>query len=289
VQVCRALEEAHAINCIHRDIKPENIFLSEKPPCEGEAKLGDFGIAKIIESAGCGTIIGTPWYIAPEVYGGKESDSRLDIYSLGVTMYQLLAGDIPHDSRLAHGPFVEAVIRGKTKPISEYPNVDSRLGEIAMKSISVKPESRYQSASEMKAALEGICVDLSVESLLERAKQGTRPDVAEAEAKAGLAELVKQFPKSKRVYIELANLLRRMGSAAEAADVYQDALSHMVHDPELLYLLAHNYAAMGKYYLAIGFMEQALQSGGGTLDAKEIGCGKKVLVAWKKSAAKTKA
>lgn len=102
IQVCEALAEAHRLGIIHRDIKPENIFLTQTP--EGEViKVVDFGMAKLQEAGGneqadltlTGRIVGTPKYIAPERFAGLSYDGRSDIYSLGVTMYEMLCGNPP--------------------------------------------------------------------------------------------------------------------------------------------------------------------------------------------------
>ncbi|HNB72950.1 MAG TPA: two-component regulator propeller domain-containing protein, partial [Acidobacteriota bacterium] len=101
IQVCEALAEAHRLGIIHRDIKPENIFLTQTP--EGEVvKVVDFGVAKLQETGSeqidltlTGRIVGTPKYIAPERFAGLSYDGRSDVYSLGVTMYEMLCGSPP--------------------------------------------------------------------------------------------------------------------------------------------------------------------------------------------------
>ncbi len=100
-QLCEGLAEAHAHGILHRDLKPSNIFLSE----EGEVKLGDFGIAKIIDDhtgrnitknrTRSGHVLGTPHYMAPEQCEGNSLDERTDIYALGVAAYEMLTGTLP--------------------------------------------------------------------------------------------------------------------------------------------------------------------------------------------------
>jgi len=96
-QVAEGLRYAHAHNVIHRDIKPANILVEH----DGKAKISDFGIAKILGAQGLtktGMLIGTPWYTSPEQIIGKEIDFRTDLYSLGVTFYEVLTGRVPFDS-----------------------------------------------------------------------------------------------------------------------------------------------------------------------------------------------
>lgn len=97
VQVAEGLRYAHARNVIHRDIKPANILVDR----EGRVKISDFGIAKILGAQGLtktGMLIGTPWYTSPEQIIGREIDFRSDLYSLGVTFYEVLTGRVPFDS-----------------------------------------------------------------------------------------------------------------------------------------------------------------------------------------------
>jgi len=96
-QVAEGLRYAHAHNVIHRDIKPANILLGK----DGAVKISDFGIAKIFGSQGLtktGMLVGTPWYTSPEQIVGHEIDFRTDLYSLGVTFYEVLTGRVPFDS-----------------------------------------------------------------------------------------------------------------------------------------------------------------------------------------------
>ena len=90
IDLCRALELCQKHDVIHRDVKPENILVSKN----GDYKLGDFGIARMVKKAGSAlSRKGTDAYMAPEVYKGEEYDGRADIYSLGLVMYRLLNGN----------------------------------------------------------------------------------------------------------------------------------------------------------------------------------------------------
>ena len=94
VQVCSAIEMAHSHNIVHRDIKPQNIIISK----DGKVKVTDFGIAKATSSNTISTnVMGSVHYTSPEQARGGFSDAKSDIYSLGITMYEMITGELPFD------------------------------------------------------------------------------------------------------------------------------------------------------------------------------------------------
>lgn len=150
VQVCGALDYAHQKGIIHRDIKPANILLLDS----GIVKLMDFGIARIQEAKSqltqAGTILGSVLYISPEqLISAQKVDKRADIYSLGVTMYELLTGEFPYD-----GDNIASIIGKIMKSDAEAPSIHNskippELDEIVMRAIAKDPDQRYQRASEL--------------------------------------------------------------------------------------------------------------------------------------------
>ncbi|MBL4633155.1 MAG: serine/threonine protein kinase [Kofleriaceae bacterium] len=101
IQTCHGLRAAHDKNIIHRDMKPENIYITNNTDGSDLPKLLDFGIAKVSQAEGenhltrTGTIFGTPFYMAPEQALGQTVDSRVDIYAMGVIMYEVFTGEVP--------------------------------------------------------------------------------------------------------------------------------------------------------------------------------------------------
>src|SRR5512143_2750731 len=95
LELSDALARAHHIDIVHRDIKPENVLLA----ADGTPKLTDFGVARLVGDTarltGTGTQIGTPYYMSPEAWEGRELDPQADIWSLGVVLYEMLAGEVP--------------------------------------------------------------------------------------------------------------------------------------------------------------------------------------------------
>ena len=156
IDLCRALEICKESKIIHRDIKPENIFVSKF----GNYKLGDFGVAKTLESTqGLLSKQGTAMYMAPEIYSNKPYDESVDIYSLGLVMYQYM-----NHSR---APFVGDQLTYKTQMESmnrrmsgeELPvpaAEDGPLAQIVLKACSPVPGNRYESPADMRSALESL-------------------------------------------------------------------------------------------------------------------------------------
>ena len=144
-QICNALDHAHRHGVLHRDLRPSNVLVSES----GLVKVADFGTSRFLEIAAHGTtVIGSPPYMAPEQFMGKALFAS-DIYSLGVTMFQMLTGDLPYDTpspadldRLLRGELLISVR-------SRNPKVPRRINDIVLKAMSPDIPGRYQRASEV--------------------------------------------------------------------------------------------------------------------------------------------
>ena len=159
MDLCKALEICQRYNIIHRDIKPANIFISETE----DFKLGDFGVARIASaSTGASTRAGTVNYMAPEVFRGEKYTSNVDIYSLGLVMYQLL-----NNNRMPlYPPYPQPITpssreRAQAQRLSGAAlpppaNAKGRLAEIVLKACAPDPAQRYDSPTVMRQALEAI-------------------------------------------------------------------------------------------------------------------------------------
>jgi tetratricopeptide (TPR) repeat protein len=153
-QVCRALEYAHERKVVHRDIKSSNIMWTK----DKATKLMDFGLAKVLEEVkGYQTLAsGTPYYMSPEQALGKEVDHRTDIYSLGVTLFEMVTGQLPFKSGDAvyhhiHTPPPEAK--------AVIPEVGDMLNEIILRCMQKDPKDRFQTAKELLEALKKVKLD----------------------------------------------------------------------------------------------------------------------------------
>jgi len=176
-QALAALAVAHDMGVIHRDLKPENIMVIAGTNDEGHkvdvVKVCDFGIAKLVEnesegsaaeargdekrpaprSTTQGLVIGTPEYMSPEQAQGKKLDTRSDLYSMGIILYQLLTGRVPFDGESAVTIVVKHVTQIPDPPRSVYAGVHPKLESVCLKAVEKSPDDRYSTARDMRAAL----------------------------------------------------------------------------------------------------------------------------------------
>ena len=144
-QICNALDHAHQQGVIHRDLRPGNVLVTEG----GVAKVADFGTSRFIEIAAHGTtVIGSPPYMAPEQFHGKTVFAS-DIYSLGVSMYQMLTGVLPYNTPTPAD--LEKLMKGElvSPPRTRNPKIPSKINDIVMKAVAPDVKARYQRASDL--------------------------------------------------------------------------------------------------------------------------------------------
>src|SRR5215208_804178 len=148
-QICNAVDHAHRHGVLHRDLRPSNVLVAES----GMVKVADFGTSRFLEIAAHGTtVIGSPPYMAPEQFQGKAVFAS-DIYSLGITMYQMFTGVLPYNTPMPAD--LEKLMKGElaTPPKLKNPKLPKAISDIVMKAIAADIPSRYQRASDLLEAV----------------------------------------------------------------------------------------------------------------------------------------
>jgi serine/threonine-protein kinase len=175
LEACEAMSEAHAAGIVHRDLKPENLFLATRPDGSKLIKVIDFGISKMTDPlelgprsstlTGAASIVGSPLYMSPEqLCAARDADARSDIWSLGVTLFELLTGQ---------GPFVwrsvpelcAAVLKEPARPLRELlPHAPSGLEAVVMRCLEKDPSKRPANMAELASALRRSVIHAGVRS-----------------------------------------------------------------------------------------------------------------------------
>ena len=152
-QVGDALDCPHAQGLVHRDVKPSNILLDER----GNCLLADFGVAKILEGSQdftrTGGVVGTPAYVSPEQGLGNKIDSRSDVYSLGVVLYEMATGRAPFKAETPMAVVIKHINDPLPLPRSVSPRLPEAFEAVILKALHKQPSDRYPTAGEMGTAL----------------------------------------------------------------------------------------------------------------------------------------
>jgi serine/threonine-protein kinase len=188
IQICGALEAAHAHNIVHRDLKPENVFLTRDPsdPDGDRVKVLDFGIAKILERerssddappssepmsappssvlTRVGTIVGTPEYMSPEQAVGAPVDTRSDLYACGVLLFHMITGRPPFVGATPIEVLLQLPETLPPAPSTLQPGIHPGLEKLILKALAKLPDNRPKSARAMREALEALLPELATGS-----------------------------------------------------------------------------------------------------------------------------
>jgi len=185
IPVAKALSHTHAEGIVHRDIKPANILIDRN----GEPKLTDFGLARILEMSegpsltGTGVGIGTPDYMAPEQGMGGDIDHRTDIYALGVVLFEMVTGSKPYQADTPLSVLIKHINEPLPPPSDFVEGLPEVVDRVIIKAMEKQPENRYQSMAEFITALEGIttqdAADPEEVAALDEGAAHENPDPAE--------------------------------------------------------------------------------------------------------------
>ena len=172
-QICNAVDHAHKVGVLHRDLRPGNMLVSDA----GMLKVTDFGTSRFLEIAAHGTtVIGSPPYMAPEQFYGKAVFAS-DVYSVGITMYQMLTGELPYATPVPSD--LERLVRGElvTPPRLKNAKIPKAVNDIVLKALAADVKQRYQRASDL-------LTDLLAGTTLSR-----RPGGASAQRDANVSDI----------------------------------------------------------------------------------------------------
>lgn len=150
-QIAAGLDYAHARGVIHRDIKPGNVLMTD----DGRAVLADFGLAWLLEGAHLtltGGVIGTPEYMAPEQAGGEAIDHRVDVYALGVVLYEMLVGARPFVAETPIAVLLQHLQDPPPSIVDARPDLPLGVGEVIARALAKDPSERFGSAGELARA-----------------------------------------------------------------------------------------------------------------------------------------
>jgi serine/threonine-protein kinase len=236
---CSGLVAAHRINLIHRDIKPDNIIVREE---DDVAKLLDLGISTIVRptSVNALTIAGTAPYMAPEALVGNLC-VQSDIWSLSVTLYELLTGNLPFWDSNTDIFHLKSLIDNHVPrpPIELNPAVDRRISDLTMRGLEKDPKARFQTAEEMLSAF--FPIDAEVELLRRLFKDGQE---AEAESRA-LASLDRN-PSEVALYLLVGEFRNRQHRHLQAEEILRKGLAMRSDHAALHFYLAPVLYCQGK-------------------------------------------
>jgi serine/threonine-protein kinase len=169
LQILDVLDAAHRAGIVHRDLKPENLLLTRRGRRGDFVKVLDFGVAKFFDHGSAyetdqgSTVVGTPSYMSPEQVRGRELDARSDLFSLGVVLWEMLAGHLPHEGQGANDVMISIATRDAPPLVDVRPDVDTRLSVAIARALQREPAARTASAREMSIALEPFAAALEIE------------------------------------------------------------------------------------------------------------------------------
>ncbi|MET3204231.1 UNVERIFIED_ORG: serine/threonine-protein kinase [Arthrobacter sp. UYEF13] len=179
--VVQGLGAAHAAGLIHRDVKPENVLIAD----DGRTKIGDFGLARAVTtSTSTGTLIGTVGYLSPELVLGKQADTRSDIYSVGIMLYEMLTGQQPYDGEVPIQVAYKHVNETVGPPSALVPGLAAEVDELVQWCTANDPENRPVDGNALLQELRHIRTNLT------DAELDLRPPAATQESQQNQTEII---------------------------------------------------------------------------------------------------
>ncbi|NJD10209.1 MAG: hypothetical protein FIB01_07125 [Gemmatimonadetes bacterium] len=259
--ILAGLAAMHRERMFHRDIKPENILMDGRVP-----KIADLGISEMLNSDELASQAGTLHFMSPELLGTEGASFPSDIWSLGVTFYEMVTGHLPFgDLSTPMGVIVDRIRRGEIPPPRAHrPDIPEELQRIVLKAMEHRPEDRFHSAEEMIENLEAWRLGgakAKVNEELEAARELLSSMEPPPGAEGKLRGLVAKYPDDPRAYQYLGEYYNRCQRPGDAISAFQEGLKRAPQDALLHWDLALSLQRKGKKVEAAASLEQAIALG----------------------------
>jgi serine/threonine protein kinase len=216
-----ALGQAHRVKIIHGDVKPANILVTR----ENQVKLGDFGVARFsTQASGSGNVLGTPAYLSPEQIQGSLQDSRSDLFSLGIVLYQMCAGVRPFDGDSVGAVCAQIVSSAPLPPTHYNSSLPPAFDQIVMRCLAKNPQDRFPTAEALAASLYPFARNVQTTSLASAPAAAPRPSTLAAAPRAKRSWLSRPF--QRRDLWTMAALFLLISAASIARTLRGHAMSN---------------------------------------------------------------
>jgi serine/threonine protein kinase len=242
--ILNGLATIHQEHIFHRDIKPDNILMDDRTP-----KVADLGISRMLETNElASTTTGTLYYMSPEILGEAGADFRSDLWSVGVTLYEMVTGQLPFGNKGTPPGTMFDLIRG-SEPIAAHEvvaEVPKSLSDLIRKAMHKDPEQRFRTAEEMRDALKRFRT--SPDDLIEKEISTIRsmPGLSSADLESSLRDLTKRYPDSPKVYQELGEFYNGCQRFTDAVPVFKRGIESNPTHAHLQLDLALAYKGLGR-------------------------------------------
>ncbi len=262
--VLNGLKIIHKKHIIHRDIKPENILLDGRTP-----KIADLGIGRMISpDEMASTAVGTLFYMPPELLLGKPATFNVDIWSLGVTLYEMVTGEFPFgiNIRMPPGKIMVLITDPKIKPV--FPQgikVPDNIKKIIYKSMEKDPLKRYKTADQIFDELNNSkeknkdteIPDKELKDIIELLHQPLKS----SKGKTEIERLLKKFPDSTELTLEAGEFFNRIGETESALAIFQKGIEFDPQNAMFYWNLANIFQKKGDFKKSVKLLKKCLDLG----------------------------